>query len=129
MTTEAPHGRRVNDGRGGFTIRRHAADGTTVVSRSGSADGSGGGNTPVDLGKLRSIGAISRLTKPTVKEGRRPDGVRVKATTDELNTTVTEHARGDRQDVHLRPAPVRGQITKERAAWLMQQHGQSSPSL
>lgn len=64
--------------------------------------------TPIDLDKMRSIGSISRRTRPVVREGRRPDGIRVKATTDELGHTVTEHAvKGDRQDVHIRAtAPV-----------------------
>lgn len=84
--------------------------------------------TPIDLEKMRSVGTISRRTRDVIKEGRRADGVRIKATTDELNTTVTEHAKGDRQDVHLRPQQVTGQITKERAAWLMQRHGQTPPT-
>lgn len=56
--------------------------------------------------KLLSIGVIGRRSGDRVVEGRRPDGVRVKATTDELNTTVTEHA-DDRQDVLIRPETVR----------------------
>lgn len=55
--------------------------------------------------KVRSIGVISRRSGPVVREGRRADGVRVKATTDELGNTTTEHAKGDRQDVHIR-APL-----------------------
>lgn len=58
--------------------------------------------TPIDLEKLRSLAVISRRTGSQVREGRRADGVRVKATTDELGNTVTEHAKGDRQDVHIR---------------------------
>lgn len=57
--------------------------------------------------KLLGIGIISRRSGDRVREGRRPDGVRFKATTDELNTTVTEHAVGDRQDVHIRPETIR----------------------
>jgi len=57
--------------------------------------------------KIRSIGVISRRSGPVVREGRRADGVRVKATTDELGNTVTEHAQGDRQDVHIRAPHVR----------------------
>lgn len=54
--------------------------------------------------KLRSIGVIGKRTKSTVKEGRREDGVRVKATTDELGNTVTEHnTADDRVDVTVRP--------------------------
>jgi hypothetical protein len=63
--------------------------------------------TPIDLDKLRSLGYLSRgRTRNHVAEGRRPDGVRTKATTDELGTTVTEHAKGDRQDVHVRPSTI-----------------------
>lgn len=59
--------------------------------------------------KLRSLGVISKRTRAVVVDGRRPDGVRTKATTDELGNTVTEHAvKGDRQDVHIRaPEPIR----------------------
>lgn len=39
-------------------------------------------------------------TKDQVKQGRRDDGVRIKATTDQLGHTVTEHADG-RQDVAI----------------------------
>ena len=58
--------------------------------------------------KLLSIGVISRQTRPAVTESRRPDGVRVKATTDELGTTVTEHATcDDRVDVHIKAPHLR----------------------
>ena len=100
----------------GFTFRYRPVDGPETVTV--VTDGTGGGNTPVDLDRLRSIGFGSR-TRNTIREGRRPDGVRFKSTTDELRTTVTEHAKGDRQDVHLRPAQVTGQISmKESAPWL-----------
>ncbi len=62
--------------------------------------------TPIDLEKLRSIGVISRRSGDRTREFRRTDGVRCKATTDELGNTVTEHARGDRQDVHIRAPQV-----------------------
>jgi hypothetical protein len=62
------------------------------------------------LARMRSIGVISRRTRDQVREGRRADGVRIKQTTDELNTTITEHAVGDRQDIHVRPGPITGQI-------------------
>lgn len=65
--------------------------------------------TPIDLEKMRSIGTIGRRTRDVVREGRREDGVRVKATTDELGNTVTEHALprgGDRVDVLVRPQTV-----------------------
>lgn len=64
--------------------------------------------TPIDLEKMRSIGFGSR-TRDQVREGRRADGVRVKATTDELGNTVTEHALprdGYRRDVLVRPQTV-----------------------
>lgn len=58
--------------------------------------------TPIDIEKLRSIGYLGRRTRDVVREGRRADGVRVKATTDELGNTVTEHAtRDDRVDVRI----------------------------
>lgn len=98
-----------------FKITHHAADGRT---RQYDADGTGGGNTPVDLEKLRSVGYGSR-TRNIIREGRRADGVRIKATTDELGNTVTEHAKGDRQDVKIRPPRATMTITKEQAAWLM----------
>jgi hypothetical protein len=102
----------------GFTFRHRPADGGEMVTEFVCSEGSSGGNAPVDLERLRSIGFGSR-TRNTIREGRRDDGVRWKATTDELRTTVTEHAKGDRQDVHLRPAPVTGQISmKESAPWL-----------
>lgn len=65
--------------------------------------------TPVDLEKLRSIATIGARTRDVVREGRRADGVRVKATTDELGNTVAEHAEprdGYRRDVLLRPQTV-----------------------
>lgn len=64
--------------------------------------------------RLLSIGVISRRTKPVVKEWRSDDGERHKASTDELNNTVTQHARGDRQDVHIRPEPIRVHIEELR---------------
>ncbi len=64
--------------------------------------------------KLLGIGIISRRSGNRVREGRRADGVRYKATTDELNTTVTEHAVGDRQDVHIRPETIRVNVEELR---------------
>lgn len=65
------------------------------------------------LERLQSIGVIGKRTKSRVHEGRDADtGQRWKATTDEMNNTVTERsARGpsgvtERQDVHLRPETV-----------------------
>ncbi len=58
--------------------------------------------------RLLSIGVISKRSGDVVREGRRPDGLRVKATTDELGNTVTEHAvKGDRVDVHIKPDTIR----------------------
>lgn len=66
--------------------------------------------TPIDLDKLRSIGVISRRSGDQVREWRSDDGQRHKATTDELNNTVTQHAKPnhteDRQDVTIRPATI-----------------------
>jgi len=65
--------------------------------------------------KLKSIGTISRRSGDRVQEGRRPDGIRVKATTDEAGNTVTEHAtKDDRQDVTIRPQPIEGFVRKDR---------------
>lgn len=66
--------------------------------------------TPIDLEKMRSL-AVGHRTRDVVREGRRADGVRVKATTDEHGNTVTEHAsRDDRVDVTLRPKTVQMKI-------------------
>ncbi|WP_157251117.1 hypothetical protein [Nonomuraea typhae] len=58
--------------------------------------------------KIRTVGLLSRgRSGPRVREGRRADGVRVKATIDELGNTTTEHAtRDDRVDVALRPQTI-----------------------
>lgn len=69
--------------------------------------------TSIDLTKLRSLGVISRRSGPIVNEGRRSDGVRIKATTDELGNTVTEHAKGDRQDVLIRAPQIRMNCRQE----------------
>jgi hypothetical protein len=68
----------------------------------------------IDREKYLSIGHLSYgRTRPQIVEGREhPDsGLPFKATTDELNTTVTEHGAtgtgvSDRQDVMLRPTVV-----------------------
>jgi hypothetical protein len=71
--------------------------------------------TPVDLDKLRSIGVISKRTKPEVSEGREhpESGKPFKSTTDELGNTVTEHSGSgaapgvsERQDVVIRPQTI-----------------------
>lgn len=64
--------------------------------------------------KLLGIGVISRRTRNEVRDVRRPDGERAKATTDELGNTVTESA--ERQDVHIR-APhltIKARTTEEK---------------
>lgn len=56
--------------------------------------------------RMRSIRFGSR-TRDKIVEGKREDGVRIKATTDELNNTVTEHAtKEDRVDVLIRAPHV-----------------------
>ena len=56
--------------------------------------------------KLLTI-SVGNRTRDKVRGWKSDDGERHKATTDELNNTVTQHARGDRQDVMLRPETVR----------------------
>lgn len=64
--------------------------------------------------KLLSIGIVGQRTKDVVKEWKSEDGERHKATTDELNNTVTQHAKGDRQDVLIRAPQVKVETqTKE----------------
>jgi hypothetical protein len=64
--------------------------------------------TPIDLAKLRSLAVLSRRTGAQIQEARRSDGVRVKATTDELGNTTVEHAtRDDRVDVHIAAPHIR----------------------
>jgi hypothetical protein len=73
--------------------------------------------------KLRSIGVISRRTRPVVREGREhpESGARWKSVTDEAGTTTTEHAtRDDRVDAVVRPATVRAVLTPD---GLRNEHG------
>ncbi len=73
--------------------------------------------TPIDLGKLRSIGVISRRSRPVVTEGRRTDGVRVKVTADEAGRIVEHNTKDDRVDAFVTPATVtvsRAQIKEQR---------------
>lgn len=69
--------------------------------------------TPIDLDKLRSLAVISNRSGPVVREWRSDDGERHKSVTDELHNTVTQHANGDRQDVHIRAPHVRVQATQQ----------------
>lgn len=62
--------------------------------------------TPIDLEKLRSL-SVGRRTRDRVEEWRTGDGERHKAVTDELGNTVTQHAKGDRQDVLIRAPHIK----------------------
>lgn len=63
--------------------------------------------------KLLSIN-IGKRTRDKVREWKSEDGERHKAITDELNNTVTQHAKGDRQDVLIRAPQVKVEtVTKE----------------
>lgn len=59
--------------------------------------------TPIDLEKLRSIGVISKRSRPTIREGRRADGVRVKVTETEIGRTVEHATKDDRVDAVVTP--------------------------
>jgi hypothetical protein len=73
---------------------------------------SAAGGTPIDRDKLLSLSVVSRRGGTRVREWRSDDGERHKATTDELGT-VTQHARGDRQDVLVTPRTVRATLPRE----------------
>ena len=64
--------------------------------------------SPEKLEAMRSIGFISGglPSKPKVREYRDPDSGIVKKTKDEAGNVVTQHSRGDRQDVEIRPQVV-----------------------
>lgn len=62
--------------------------------------------TPIDLAKLRSIGVISKRSRPVVTEGRRADGVRVKVTADETGRTIEHATKDDRVDAVVTPQSV-----------------------
>jgi hypothetical protein len=68
--------------------------------------------TPIDREKLLSInvqsGGRTWRTKDQVRDFRRDDGVRCKATTDQLGNTVTLHNTGDteRQDVNIQAPTI-----------------------
>lgn len=70
--------------------------------------------TPIDLDKLRSIAYLGGgRTRNRVVERRDDRGRLMKSTTDELGATVTEHWH-DRQDVAIRPAPIKAHIDELR---------------
>lgn len=62
--------------------------------------------TPIDIEKFRSIGVISKRSRPTVTEGRRADGVRVKVTADETGKTIEHATKDDRVDAIVNPQTV-----------------------
>lgn len=73
--------------------------------------------TPIDVAKLRTILVGGTRYRPRVEEGRAhsESGLPYKATTDELNNTVTEHSKPGsgvsvRQDAHMRPKTVEGAL-------------------
>ena len=57
---------------------------------------------------MRSISVWGRGATPStrVREWSDPVSGRMKETTDESGTKVTQHAKGDRQDVHIQAQPV-----------------------
>lgn len=59
--------------------------------------------TPIDLEKFRSIGVISKRSRPVVTDGRRADGVRVKITDTEAGRTVEHNTKDDRVDAYVTP--------------------------
>lgn len=65
--------------------------------------------TPIDLDKMRSIGVMGRRTRDRVVDVRDESGRAVgKATTDQLNNTVTTY--DNRQDVTIRPPHLRFEL-------------------
>ena len=75
--------------------------------------------TPIDLAKFRSIGVISKRSRPTVTDTRRPDGVRVKITADEAGRTIEHATKDDRVDAIVTPQSVtvtRAEIKEQRSA-------------
>jgi hypothetical protein len=62
--------------------------------------------TPIDIDKFRSIGVISKRSRPVIREGRRADGVRVKVTADETGKTVEHATKDDRVDAFVTPQTI-----------------------
>jgi hypothetical protein len=64
--------------------------------------------SPEKLEAMRSISVMPRglPSKPKVREYRTEESGRVRKTKDEHGNIVTEHAKGDRQDVEIRPQAV-----------------------
>ncbi len=64
--------------------------------------------SPEKLEAMRSIGFLSKgQTRPKVREWTDPTSGRMKAVTDELGNTVTQHSKVDRQDVHIKAPEVK----------------------
>lgn len=59
--------------------------------------------TPIDLAKMRSIGVISKRSRPVVTDARRADGVRVKITETEAGRTIEHNTKDDRVDAVATP--------------------------
>jgi hypothetical protein len=63
--------------------------------------------SPEKLEAMRSINVLGALpSKPKVREFRTEESGRVKQTKDEFGNVVTQHAKGDRQDVNIKPQAV-----------------------
>lgn len=64
--------------------------------------------SPEKLEAMRSISVMGHPlpSKPRVREWTSEESGRMKATTDEMGNTVTQHAKGDRQDVTIRPQAI-----------------------
>jgi len=72
--------------------------------------------TPIDLEKLRTVGVISKRNRPVVRDGRRPDGIRVKVTETEAGRTVEHATKDDRVDAYATPQTLtvtRAQIKEQ----------------
>ena len=70
--------------------------------------------SPEKLEAMRSIGFLSGgQSGDRVREYRTEASGRVKETTDELGNTVTQHARGDRQDVLIKAPSVAVKTTTQ----------------
>ena len=65
-------------------------------------------STPIDLEKLRTLGVISRRSRPLIREGREhPETGRPwKSTTDEAGTVTEHNVKDERVDALVRPETV-----------------------
>ena len=64
--------------------------------------------SPEKLEAMRSINVMpgGLPSKPRVREWKDPVSGRMKETTDELGGKITQHSKGDRQDVLINAQPV-----------------------